>query len=273
LAGRVVISADFYIDRQSWLHVSDPRVKFLLVLAASAITLVIKNTFLMAVVLAAAILIHRSARIPLDRIALPIKALLPISGLMVVIWVLFYPAGDALFSLGPVRFTPLSLANGLTVALRINAITLFVFAWLYTTTHERSVQALVKLKVPFAWGLTLLLAMRYIPSFQRTYAVIVDAQRSRGLSFESARGFKRVRLLMPVVVALVISSFRSSERLSIALEARGFGWDHSSRTSLRDIQMRSQDLITALVILVLAAAIFFLHLAFGFGADTILLVK
>lgn len=267
-----MISAEFYLDRASWLHRADPRVKFLLMLTAIPLTLITRNVFLMLGAILLAGFILRSAQIPLETILRPIKALLPISAIMVIVWVVFYPVGESV-QVGPARIAPLSLISGLTVALRINAVTLFVFAWLYTTPHESSVRALVKLRIPYVWGLTFLLAMRYIPSFQRSYTMILDAQRARALSYEAARGFRRVKLLMPVLVALVISSFRSSEQLSVALEARGLGGNFGRRTFLHDLRFSAHDAAYALVIMIAAAGVLFLHIALGIGTETIRLIR
>ena len=81
---------------------------------------------------------------------------------------------------------------------------------------------MVKLKMPYEWGLVLALALRYIPTFQGAYTLISEAQQARGLEI-SGSGFKRVKLMMPIFVAMIISSLRASDQLARALEARGLG--------------------------------------------------
>lgn len=263
----MTIAVDFYIERRSWLHAVDPRVKFLLIVCAMVLLVLIKNLFLMFIGVGLALLLHVSAQIPRDKVFFLLRALLPVSLLMPAIWILFYPSGEAIFSLWALRVTPMAIVHGVTAALRINCMTLIVFSWLYTTDHPSTVRALVKLKLPFAWGLILSLSLRLIPNFQRAYRQVVDAQQARGLDLESARGYKWMRLQMPIFVAMVISSFRAGELLAKALEARAFGASGLTRTYYREIAFGRRDIIYAVILLLLTAVILWLYARFGFGRD------
>ena len=267
------VSLDFYVDRQSWLHRADPRTKFLLLICAALLLLLVKNLYLMLLAFSASLLLHRSARVPADKITFVLKALLPVSILMPVLWVVFYPSGPVLLEFWILRVTWLSLLQGITVTARINAMTLAVFAVLYTTDQRALVRGLVKLKLPYEWGLVLSLALRYIPNFQHSFTLITQAQQARGLDLGSLKGFRRVRVMMPVFVPMVISSLRASEQLSNALEARALGAPGIQRTSFRDIGYRRADLVLAALFLGITVGILALHLQFGFGADTISLLR
>ncbi|NIV33172.1 MAG: energy-coupling factor transporter transmembrane protein EcfT, partial [Anaerolineae bacterium] len=71
--------------------------------------------------------------------------------------------------------------QGLMLALRIIAMALLIFAWLFTTDNNQIVLSLVRLRLPYQWGLVLALALRYIPTFQSMYTTISEAQQARGL--------------------------------------------------------------------------------------------
>ncbi len=266
------ISLDLYVARQSWLHQADPRTKFLFVICAALVLLLVNNLYLMLLAFAGGLLLHRSAKVPVSKITFVLKALLPISILMPVLWVLFYPSGPVLLELWVLRVTRLSLLQGITVAARINAMTLAVFAVLYTTDQSALVRGLVKLRLPYEWGLVLSLALRYIPNFQHSFTMISQAQQARGLDLGSLKGFRRVRVMMPVFVPMVISSLRASEQLSNALEARAFGAAGTQRTTYRDIRYRRLDMALATLILAITLGILALHIRLGFGADTIRLL-
>ncbi len=263
------VSIDFFIAGDSWLHRADPRLKFLLALCAAVTLLVVRHLILMLAALLLCLVLHRSAGVPRSRVLFVLKALLPVSLLMPVLWVVFYPSGPSLFEFWVLRVTWLSLLQGLTVAARINAMTLVVFAVLYTTDQSALVRGLVKLKLPYEWGLVLSLALRYIPNFQHGFTLISEAQQARGFDVGKATGFRRVRRMMPVLVPMMISSLRASEQLSYALEARALGAQGSQRTYFHDIHFGRSDVLLAALLLAITAAWLWLRFEHGFGADTL----
>ncbi len=264
-------TVDVYVPGESWAHKADPRVKLLFVAAGLLLLLLFKNIYLMLFSLALLLLIFRSAGIPGGRALFIARTLLPISLLIAGIWVIFYPTGEPILTLWRIRVTPLGIVQGLVLALRINAMALLIFAWLYTTDHPAIVRSLVKLRLPFEWGLVLALALRYIPTFQATYTVISQAQQARGLRLEGS-GFRRVRLMMPIFVAMIISALRASEQLARALDARAFGARGVERTYYRDLHFRPLDWLYAGLILALAIGVLYLNIQFGLGRDPLLLL-
>ena len=260
---------DLYSHRKSWVHEIDPRVKLLFVASSLLLLLLFKNVFVMMTAVVLVHLLHWSARIPRARFAFLWKTLLPVSLIMFSLWVIAYPTGDPIVQLWIIKITSLSIAQGLVLGLRIMAMAFVVFAWLYTTDHSSLVRSLVKLKVPFEWGLVLALALRYIPTFQSMYALITQAQQARGLNISQGTGFRRVRIMMPIFVAMVISSLRSSEQLAKALESRALGARGIRRTTLYDIEFRLLDYVFTVLILGSVIGLLFMNLRLGFGVHPV----
>lgn len=263
------IVIDLYVPSHTWVHTLDPRVKLLFVASTILLLLVFNNLFLLFGALLLMHLIHWSARMPLQKIKFVWKTLLPVMVLMSTLWVLFYPTGIPLLQIWIIKITPLAIAQGLVLALRIMAMALAVFAWLYTTDQPSLVRSIVKLGLPYEWGLVLALALRYIPTFQGTYSLISEAQQARGLDLTAGTGFRRVRAMMPIFVAMVISSLRASDQLAKALESRALGARGVRRTTLRDIHFRLVDYLYMILILALTAGLLYLKLRYGFGAHPI----
>lgn len=263
---------DLYADRQSWVHDVDPRVKLLFVASSLLLLLVFKNVFILLTAVVFVHLLHWSAKIPRDKFAFVWKTLLPVSLLMFSLWVIFYPTGEPILQIWIVKITLLSIAQGLVLALRIMSMAFVVFAWLYTTDHPSLVRSLVKLKMPFEWGMVLALALRYIPTFQGMYALIAEAQQARGLNISQGTGFRRVRTMMPIFVAMVISSLRTSDQLAKAMESRAFGARGVQRTALYEIEFRVLDYVFTALILAAVIGLLYLNIRFGFGAHPIDLI-
>jgi energy-coupling factor transport system permease protein len=263
------VVVDLYTPRRSWVHRADPRVKLLFVGCTLLLLLVFRNLFIMLSALVLLHLLHWSARMPKEKLWFIWKTLLPVAMLMTVLWAVFYPTGQPFLQFWIVKLTVPSLAQGLVLGLRIMAMAFAVFGWLYTTDQPSLVRSLVKLRVPFEWGLILALALRYIPTFQGMYGIISDAQQARGLDFSQTKGYRRVRSMMPIFVAMIISSLRASDQLAKALEARAFGAKGIARTSFRDIRYRPADYALTLALIVLAAAALYGSIRFGFGREAL----
>ncbi len=262
-------TADLFVDRPTRIHALDPRVKLLFVASALVLFLRFRSVLVLLAGALLLLLLHAAARTPARRLASLGKALLPTNLLIASLWILFYPSGEAFFEFWRIRMTWLSVAQGLALALRIDAMALAVFLWLYTTDQRSLVRGFVKLGLPYEWGLTLALALRYIPSFQGSYAQIADAQQARGLNINEGSAYRRVRVLMPIFVAMVISALRSSEHLARALEARAFGARGVRRTYLYDLALRREDYVVAAFLLAVFAALLAFNLITGFGAQPV----
>lgn len=260
---------DLYIPRESWLHETDPRVKLVGIGGALIVLFLARNLFFMGAVLLGLTALYGSARIPLAKLMKVCKTLLPVSALMTVMWILFYPTGTPILEFWIVRITTLSIAQGLVLGLRILNLGLVVTLWLYTTDSVAVVQSLVKLGVPYEWGLVLALALRYIPFVQESYTTISEAQQARGLNISSGKGLQIARRMLPIFIAMIISTLRASDHVGKALEARGFGTRGSPRSSLNELIAKRRDVVLTGILLVGVITFIWLYFVYGFATQAI----
>jgi energy-coupling factor transport system permease protein len=232
---------DLYVSRQSWLHQLDPRTKVAFV-GVSFLLLLLADGLVTSV--AYVVLVHLllwGARIPRGRILWLWRQMWRVSLLILVLWPLSSPVGSpVLLDWWRIRITLPGVRQGLLAALRVNALAFVVFVLLLTTDQAQLVQGLVQLGLPFEWGLTLAIGLRYLPLLYGTYGTISDAQRARGWTPERAGPVRRLRAYVPTLVALVISALRLTDTLTLALAARGFRPGHS-RTTRRPLRLRRTD--------------------------------
>ncbi len=261
------LAFDLYLPHTSWLHRLDPRVKLILLLAGTVLLLTFQNIFICVAWALFNQVLFFSARMPLARVRDMWLIMLPLSVLVALTWPLVNQEGSTVwFTLWAIRFTPLAVAHGLALAVRLNALAQIYFLLLLTTDQMTLVRGLVALGVPFDWGLTLAIALRYIPAFFGTFQVIAEAQQARGLRLNQGSWLRRLRAYRPILVAMIINSLRGMENLARALEARAFG-AVPHRTMLRTLTFTRRDgailLGGGLVIAGLLAA----RLGLGFGAQ------
>jgi energy-coupling factor transport system permease protein len=232
---------ELYVETDSWLHRLDPRTKLAFVVLSAAGLLSLGSTTAMAVALTAIHFLLLSARVPLARLRWVWRRLWPLNAMIVALWPLFAPGGaPVLAALGPVRVTWPGLVQGLTVALRLDALAFAGLVLLLTTGQAELVRGLVRLGLPFEWGLTLALGLRYAPTVYELYETVLRAQQARGWTPEARSLIDRWRAYGPVLVATIINTLRMSDQLAVALAARGLGAGRE-RTSLKDVHFGPAD--------------------------------
>jgi energy-coupling factor transport system permease protein len=265
-------SFDLYVPRRSWLHAVDPRAKLAFVFLGTILMLVFKNLFIMLLSLMITHLIIFSVGVPAHKVKWVWKTMLPINILIPTLWVIFYPEGPVvLFQFWFLKITALSVVRGVSLALRLDAIAFICFTWLFTTDQASLVRGLVKLGLPFEWGLVLAIGLRYIPTFYGLYTVVSEAQQARALDLTRGNFTTRVRSYLPILVAMIISALRTSDKLARAMESRALGLPGVKRTCLRDIHFRPMDYVYTVFLIAIFSALLTLRFQFGLGIHPLFL--
>ncbi|HSJ57750.1 MAG TPA: energy-coupling factor transporter transmembrane component T, partial [Anaerolineae bacterium] len=182
-----------------------------------------------------------AARVPAERVRWLWARLLPLVAVILILQPFFAPGpGPALVELGPVRLTVEGILVGASFALRAAALTFIAALLLVTTEANDLVEGLVRLGLPYTWGLTLGLAIRYLPTVYGLFVTVTEAQQARGWIVERGSFLQRARAYVPILVATVIAGLRLSDNLGMALAARGLGYP-VRRTTLRSLHFRAVD--------------------------------
>ena len=100
------------------------------------------------------------------------------------------------------------------------------------------------------FALIMSIALRFIPTLLQETDRIIKAQKARGADFESGNIFKRVKALIPVLVPLLISSFRRADELADAMDARCYSGG-KNRTKFKKQVVTYRDFIGLIVVVLL----------------------
>ena len=99
--------------------------------------------------------------------------------------------------------------------------------------------------------------MHVIPVFMNDMSGIMEAQTARGVEFDQGGFLKRLRLMIPLCVPLLVSSVRKTNSAAIAAEVRGFNL-RTSRSGFKEYPFTALDgavMGTCLALAVLAVAL------------------
>jgi energy-coupling factor transport system permease protein len=247
-----------YLDRNTWVHRLDPRTKMFLLAGAFVLAFLFLNPLYGLAVLALVVAFGALARslVNLKRI----RFILVMIGLVtVVVWSVFSQGETPLFLF--VEWE--ALLYGIGVALKIVATVIAGMIFLSTTRNEEIATGLVKLGIPYRFAFAVSTALRLVPTIAATGSTISQAQRSRGLDLESGNLIQRVRKNTPLLIPVFVSTIRSTNVFSMALESKGFGAS-PKRTYFMHLAMGRRDVLVLAMFALLLIAAFFLRFA-GYG--------
>ncbi len=249
-------SFDVYVRRNTWLYCLDPRVKLAFVLVASTLTFLWPSPLMALAVSAVSLALLLLAGVPRSRIVRFLRGLVVLLLLVLVLTTLFTGGGETVwFTIGPLSVSAEGFYRAALLASRLLALSLAFFFWLSTTDQGEMVRGFVALGLPYEWGLTIALALRYLPILAGLFEQVREAQEARGLDLAQTGLRARLRAYRPILIAVVIGALRHGERLGWALEARALGAG-AQRTVFRPLRLRRDDLLALVVLgLVFAAGL------------------
>jgi len=225
---------------ESWLYRLDPRAKLWYALLGICLCLVASRIELLVGVVVAGQLVLVGGGVDVRRIAALWGRLALLLLIIVVGQSLFTPGGATLVHIGPLAITAGGMLTGLRIALRVAGAAIMAATPLLTTPINLLVRGLEKVGLPYTWGMTVGLALRYLETLAGLYQSIGEAQQARGWDVSSRNLVKRVRAAVPTLIAIIIASLRLSDSLALGMAARGFGLKRA-RTHRADIAMRGAD--------------------------------
>ncbi len=155
----------------------------------------------------------------LERLLTLLKVLVPLGVLMLVLQALFVRSGTPLVP----GITDEGLASGARAALRLLGVALPLILMLTVTKLNDLANACVEvLHVPYRYAFTFTTALRFVPVFSQEMNAIMEAQTARGVEYDTRNPIKKLRLMLPLCVPLLISSVGKADACALAAEQRGF---------------------------------------------------
>jgi energy-coupling factor transport system permease protein len=252
----VPVGYSVYRDTGSTIHRGiDPRTKMTWLLALFAVALCFNHPLVLGAFMAAVLGVAIAARLSWRDLHGFVLLALWLIALSLIIWPAYIHEGRLVGRLIGIDFTVDGLLFGLAMGLRI---TLMIFAaavWMLTTSPQRITAGLLAIGLPYKVGLALSSTIRFIPLMNAERTTILEAQRARGLDLSRGNPIRRMFRAAPVLVPLFSRAFLTTQTLTVAMDARGFGAG-KGRTSIVTLHFGTVDkLLTAAAVLTVVVAI------------------
>ncbi len=247
-----------YLDRDTFVHRLDPRTKMLLLMGTFVLAFVFLDPLYLVGVMALVLFFGYLAE-SLANLRRIWFILVTIAALSTILWALFGSGQTPLFLFVERE----ALLYGLAVALRIDITVVAGMIFLSVTRNEEIATGLARIGIPYRFAFAVSTALRLVPTITATGSTISQAQRSRGLDLESGNFLERIRKYVPLLVPVFISTIRSTNVFSMALESKGFGAGRK-RTFFLRISFGWRDAVMLVVFAALLAGSIALRVA-GYG--------
>lgn len=180
--------------------------------------------------------------------------------------ILFTAGGKVYIEYGPIKISQFGLVSGFYIFCRFTML-IFISTVITFTTKPIDLTdginfllyPLHVIKLPVdEFSLMLSISLRFVPTLLDETQKIMDAQRARGTEFGEGSLFKQMRTLIPIFIPLFESSLNRSEEMANAMEVRGYQ-SGKKRSSYRQLQWRTIDSVSLLVMFTLTLGLIFLR--------------
>jgi energy-coupling factor transport system permease protein len=212
-----------YLPGDSFIHRLNPMTKIILSIALCASCFITDSHALVAaIIILCLVLSAASGTFP--RTFKTFIALSKLAAFMFVVQVLFIREGNVLFRLPfGIPVTGAGVSFSLLFAMRLVAATLPLSFVLSVTEISDVGNVFVRyLFIPYKYAFALTTAIHFIPFFAGEMTSIMEAQTARGVEFDTRNFVKKIRLILPLCVPLLISSVKKIENGALSAELRGF---------------------------------------------------
>lgn len=251
-----------YFPGKSVIHKMDARMKLVLTLVMIISLFLCRNFISLALVVVSVIAIIAISKIPFKTI---FKSIKPLSIIIIITSLLnlFYGKGEPLVEFWGLKITEKGIATAVFMAVRIMLLVVVGSMLTYTTSPTDITDALERILKPLNYikidvhtlAMTMTIALRFIPTLIEEIDKIMAAQKSRGADMESGGLIHRAKALVPILIPLFISSFRSAGELAYAMQCRCYRGGEG-RTKMKVLKMVKRDYFALSVVAVFIALIF-----------------
>jgi energy-coupling factor transport system permease protein len=261
-----------YIPKKSPVHRLTGAAKLLMVVLVCLAAMITYDTrFLLAVIVGSSIMFAVS-RVPLRDMKV-ILTLLCIFMILNNLFIFLFSPEEGVDIYGTRHFITHLFGNynlvqeqlfyQLNVTMKYFSIIPLALIFFVTTEPSEFASSLNKVGVNYKAAYSVSLALRYIPTLQREYVEISQAQQARGADIsKGAKLGRRIKGLISIVFPLIVTSIDKIETISYAMELRSFG-KNKRRTWYRARAFAPADYIVVIVSASLIAVSVMLNIANG----------
>lgn len=242
-----------YVEGDTLLHRLNPVAKLALAAGIIVATFLARTWAVLVALLVLTLALGAYAHVS-DRLRSILKVLLPVAAVMLALQCAFVTGGDHVL----LWMTTDGLTSGGKACLRLLGVALPLILVLTVTRLNDLANACVEvLHVPYRYAFTFTTALRFVPVFSQEMNAIMEAQTARGVEYDTKNPLKKIQLMLPLCVPLLVSSVGKTDATALAAEQRGF-YLRTRESSYKRYPMAAADyaVLAASVALIVLGVLF-----------------
>lgn len=265
------ISFGQYYKTKSFVHSMDARIKLLILIAYLVAVFLVKNFYgfiAVGVFILAAVIF---SRVPVIKVLRSLKSIFFLILFTVILNLLFFGSdGNVVITLWSLKITDKALYFSAFMALRLIFLVFGSSILTLTTTPVELTDGIESLLYPLKLvrfpvhelALIMSIALRFIPTIAEETERVMNAQKARGANFDTGGPFSKVKAMIPVLIPLLVGSFRRAEELGDAMDARCYNGS-KNRTRYKKLKPTFRDPIAVVFYGAMLAVVIILNNRFG----------
>lgn len=236
----------------------DPRTKLIIVISISSLSVFIQDIKYLILVFVMAIFVSKLLNSEIFMVFRKLRKILGVFAAMIIIQSLFVKGGNPIIALGEITLlTDVGILMALGFLLRISII-LVSASILMTSTSREVLQGLVEWKIPYEIAFMVSVAIRFLPLLKEELEDTLIAIQLRGIEMKTLSIKGKIKLYSYIFTPVVAGAIVKSQRLSIAMECRGFR-AFNNRTSYKKLKMNKRDYIVSISSIVTSILIAYIY--------------
>lgn len=244
-----------YYPANSVVHKLDARVKLLLTLLFVIAIFFVKSYFGFMLTIATLAVIIVCAKLPMMSVLKSVRGILFIVLFTAILNLFLIKEGEVLVHWEIFTITKNGVHTTIKMVLRLVLLISGASLLSLTTTPVQLADGLESLMSPLKLikvpvrdiAMIMSIALRFIPTLFDETNKIISAQKARGASFDTGNIFARVKAMLPVLIPLIVNSFRRADELAFAMDARCYNAT-PNRTKMKKAKIGVGDVFAALFI-------------------------
>lgn len=242
-----------YKHGDTFLHRAHPIVKVLAAIIYCVCGFVAQSIYVNAALLLGIILLGFALGLS-KRVMTTLKGVGSLCLFLFVIQLPFIGTGKVLVRLPlGLQITSYGLIFCSQLAMRLLGATLPLVVMLAVTRLSDLTNTIVQtFRVPYRYAFVVTTAIRFIPLLIGELADVIEAQTARGVDFDCGI-IKKIKLLPPLCVPLLVSCVSRMETNALAAETRGF-YQRDAKSAYKKYRYGYSDVLLAACMLVLLVA-------------------
>ena len=257
-----------FFDTNSIIHKLDPRAKILLLIALLVLIFCAANLYSLGLLTFLILILLILTKVRLSVYLKNLKIIIPILLITMLLNVFYIKEGSVLLHFWRITITTGGIERSIFMGMRVIWLILTSSVLTYTTTPNDLTDAIERLLSPLkfvglggavhAMSMMMTIALRFIPTLVEETGKIINAQKARGVDFETGKLTARIKAIIPILIPLLISSVRRAYDLAEAMESRCYNGG-VGKTRMKVLKITLKDVLSFVIVAAAFVGVFLIN--------------